>query len=62
MLTKYVQLDPNHHGVANVPHWPEYGSHASNIVFNAHAISVEDDDFRKEGIAVLNRHPLDFLH
>ena len=39
-------LNPNHHGVAEVPFWPEYNAGQNNIVFAAEKISVEKDDWR----------------
>ncbi|KAH8668560.1 Alpha/Beta hydrolase protein [Xylariales sp. PMI_506] len=39
-------LDPNHHGVRGVPHWPEYSVNATNFVFSVDSSLVEPDDWR----------------
>jgi carboxylesterase type B len=55
------ELDPNGHGLENVPHWPEYTSSApQNMVFRTEKHSggsvVEQDDWREEQIAWFNSH------
>ncbi|KAK4921046.1 hypothetical protein LTR49_011416 [Elasticomyces elasticus] len=50
---------PNHHGVSWVPYWPAYSNGSQNMVFNATLsdslnLHVEDDDFRRQGIAWMN--------
>lgn len=43
-------LDPNPISNESVPSWPDYGVGAQNMVFVADASSVEEDDYRAEGI------------
>lgn len=40
------ELDPNRHGVAGAPRWPEYGCGGENLVFQANGSYVEKDDWR----------------
>ncbi|KAL2866880.1 putative triacylglycerol lipase (LipA) [Aspergillus lucknowensis] len=64
MWTSFVvDLDPNGHGVPNIPQWPQYTSESSftthkpsNFVFRLpkNQIYVEDDTYRREGMAYLN--------
>jgi carboxylesterase type B len=39
-------LDPNNHGVAHAPLWPEYSKSGKNIVFAAANTMVEPDTWR----------------
>ena len=48
-------LDPNAHGLEGEPEWPKYDNgNATNLVFTRHGRYVEQDDWRKEGIAFIN--------
>lgn len=52
-------LDPNHRQNASnssaLPRWPRYDlTHPVNVVLNASRIYLEDDTYRKEGIAFMN--------
>jgi len=48
--------DPNtSKGNSTLPYWPRYDLDSpQNMVLNANYSFIEDDDFRKEGIAFLN--------
>lgn len=46
-------LDPNKHGIEGEPTWPKYSKEAKNMLFKRQGRHVEDDDFRKEGIAFI---------
>ncbi|RDW67168.1 putative triacylglycerol lipase (LipA) [Aspergillus mulundensis] len=56
-----TDLDPNGHGLSDIPQWPEYSasSDPSNFVFRLPRDDsyVEKDDYRVEGIAYLNTIP-----
>ncbi|KAH7091971.1 Alpha/Beta hydrolase protein [Paraphoma chrysanthemicola] len=55
MWTSFAyDLDPNGHGIANLPHWPQYGENASNFVFRADVSYVEADEDRREGVSFIN--------
>jgi cholinesterase len=41
-------LNPNNHGVEDVPQWPEYSESASNFVFRVDNSTVEADTWRTE--------------
>ncbi len=47
-------LTPNHHGIKGEPEWPQYATNATNMVFKRQGRKVEEDTFRKEGIAFIN--------
>ncbi|KAJ7610509.1 alpha/beta-hydrolase [Roridomyces roridus] len=50
--------DPN---TANIPtkiQWPQYSERASNMVWQTQGSTVEDDDFRKEGMQFIMDHVL----
>ncbi|KAF9027643.1 alpha/beta-hydrolase [Hymenopellis radicata] len=47
------RLNPNH-VLNDLPYWPSYGESAANMVFDAGGSFVEPDDFRKDGIALIN--------
>ncbi|KAF8992207.1 alpha/beta-hydrolase [Hymenopellis radicata] len=53
-------LNPNH-VMSDLPYWPSYGESPVNMVFDAGGSYVEPDDFRKEGIALINTRPEEFL-
>ncbi|KAL3460501.1 Alpha/Beta hydrolase protein [Aspergillus heterothallicus] len=67
MWTSFVvDLDPNGHGVSDIPHWPRYPfissptkNKPSNFVLRLprNESYVEDDTYRKEGMAYLNTIP-----
>ncbi|KAL2838367.1 Alpha/Beta hydrolase protein [Aspergillus pseudoustus] len=67
MWTSFVvDLDPNGHGVSDIAEWPQYPSTSSstkekpsNFVFRLPRSQsyVEDDTYRKEGMAYLNTIP-----
>ncbi|GAA6023880.1 hypothetical protein JCM10207_000514 [Rhodosporidiobolus poonsookiae] len=46
-------LDPNNHGIENVPEWPDYRTAPSNFVATRHGSTVEADDYRADGIAAM---------
>ncbi len=46
-------LTPNHHGIKGEPEWPQYATNATNMVFKRQGRKVEEDTWRKEGIAFL---------
>ncbi|GAA6023881.1 hypothetical protein JCM10207_000515 [Rhodosporidiobolus poonsookiae] len=46
-------LNPNNHGIENVPKWPDYRTSPSNFVANRHGSSVEADDYRADGISAM---------
>ncbi|KAL4738873.1 Alpha/Beta hydrolase protein [Aspergillus similis] len=56
-----TDLDPNGHGVNDIPKWPQYSTSASpsNFVFRLprNESYVEADDYRAGGIAYLNTIP-----
>ncbi|KKK23930.1 hypothetical protein P175DRAFT_0481441 [Aspergillus ochraceoroseus IBT 24754] len=60
MWTSFVaDLDPNRHGVAEIPQWPRYAhnpSDASNFVFRLprNQSYVERDTYRADGMAYIN--------
>ncbi|RAL13684.1 putative triacylglycerol lipase (LipA) [Aspergillus homomorphus CBS 101889] len=59
MWTAFVtDLDPNGHGVKNIPQWPRYtpGQNPSNFVFRLPRTEsyVEEDTYRAEGIEYIN--------
>ncbi|GAQ07692.1 lipase 4 [Aspergillus lentulus] len=59
MWTSFVtDLDPNGHGVPQIPQWPKYtpGKKASNFVFRLprNGSYVERDDYRLEGMDYIN--------
>jgi hypothetical protein len=41
-------LDPNNHGISNMPNWPEYSVSPQNFVFRVNESVVEGDDWRLE--------------
>lgn len=49
-----TDLDPNGHGMKGEPHWPRYSNETKNMVLTRHGRTLEDDDWRKEGIAFIN--------
>ena len=52
------ELDPNHHGVAGLPHWDVYSNGPDGVYFDLQQdlpITLKSDDFRKEGIALINQ-------
>ncbi|KAL4869391.1 hypothetical protein BDV12DRAFT_84412 [Aspergillus spectabilis] len=67
MWTSFVtDLDPNGHGVPDIPQWPQYpakssssSTNPSNFVFRLPKSQsyVEDDDYRIDGMAYLNTIP-----
>ncbi|KAF2822000.1 lipase 3 precursor [Ophiobolus disseminans] len=55
MWTSFAyDLNPNGHGVADLPNWPQYSKEPSNFVFRADRSYVEDDTDRTEGVAFIN--------
>ncbi|KAL4759712.1 putative triacylglycerol lipase (LipA) [Aspergillus foveolatus] len=56
-----TDLDPNGHGIVNIPEWPQYSTSISpsNFVFRLprNESYVEADDYRVDGIAYLNTIP-----
>ncbi|OGE54991.1 hypothetical protein PENARI_c005G11612 [Penicillium arizonense] len=57
MWTSFVaDLDPNGHGVADIPEWTRYSDHAANFVFRLprNESYVEDDGYRADGIKYIN--------
>ncbi|XHF98944.1 hypothetical protein AWENTII_002470 [Aspergillus wentii] len=57
MWTSFVtDLDPNGHGVSNIPRWPKYTEDPTNFVFRLpmNESYVEDDTFRATGIEYIN--------
>ncbi|KAE8152161.1 alpha/beta-hydrolase [Aspergillus avenaceus] len=57
MWTSFVaDLDPNGHGVDDVPQWPKYSDETSNFVFRLprEESYVEDDTDRADGVAYIN--------
>ncbi|KAL5044497.1 hypothetical protein BDW71DRAFT_100745 [Aspergillus fruticulosus] len=56
-----TDLDPNGHGVNDIPQWPQYSASdsPSNFVFRLprYESYVEADDYRVDGIAYLNTIP-----
>ncbi|KAF2028860.1 alpha/beta-hydrolase [Setomelanomma holmii] len=55
MWTSFAyDLDPNGHGVAGVPAWPQYSKNVTNFVFRADVSYIEPDQDRKEGVAFIN--------
>ncbi|KAL4787594.1 Alpha/Beta hydrolase protein [Aspergillus varians] len=67
MWTTFVaDLDPNGHGVPDIPQWPQYltksnstSNNPSNFVFRLprNESYVEDDDYRVDGMAYINTIP-----
>ncbi|KAL2832450.1 Alpha/Beta hydrolase protein [Aspergillus cavernicola] len=61
MWTSFVaDLDPNGHGVPDIPEWPPYtAKEPSNFVLRLpkNQSYVEDDDYRVDGMAYLNTIP-----
>ncbi|KAH8724157.1 Alpha/Beta hydrolase protein [Phaeosphaeriaceae sp. PMI808] len=56
MWTSFAyDLDPNGHGVPEIPKWPPYHERPSNFVFRADKSYVEVDNQRKEGVKFINR-------
>ncbi|KAF4969011.1 hypothetical protein FSARC_3665 [Fusarium sarcochroum] len=50
-------LDPNEHGVADVPRWPVYkhgGGYGQNFYFNPNGSSIQPDTFRLAGTTFIN--------
>uniref|UniRef100_A0A093V951 Putative ankyrin repeat protein n=1 Tax=Talaromyces marneffei PM1 TaxID=1077442 RepID=A0A093V951_TALMA len=41
-------LDPNNHGLAGIPHWPDYSGSPEKVVFRVKDSVVEDDDWKLE--------------
>ncbi|KAJ6001687.1 hypothetical protein N7522_006914 [Penicillium canescens] len=57
MWTSFVaDLDPNGHGVADIPEWTRYSDRAANFVFRLprNESYVEDDGYRVDGIKYIN--------
>ncbi|KAL4769714.1 Alpha/Beta hydrolase protein [Aspergillus nidulans var. acristatus] len=56
-----TDLDPNGHGIDDIPEWPQYSTSVSpsNFVFRlpSNESYVEADDYRVDGIAYLNTIP-----
>ncbi|GJN93304.1 hypothetical protein Rhopal_006351-T1 [Rhodotorula paludigena] len=49
-----VDGTPNNNGVDGAPTWPDYRDGAANFVHRRHGSVIETDDFRKDGIALIN--------
>jgi len=49
-----VDLDPNNHGIKDIPKWEDYSEHHSNFVIQDGNFGMEPDTFREEGIALIN--------
>ena len=41
-------LNPNNHGIADIPYWPDYSVFPGNFVFRINDSVVEVDDWRLE--------------
>ncbi|KAJ5273522.1 hypothetical protein N7478_008647 [Penicillium angulare] len=57
MWTSFAaDLDPNGHGILNIPKWTRFSSHTENFVFRLprNQSYVEADDYRVEGIDYIN--------
>lgn len=55
MWTSFAyDLNPNGHGVNDIPAWPQYKKQVSNFVFRKDKSYIEADDDRKEGVAYIN--------
>ncbi|CAN9203555.1 unnamed protein product [Alternaria alternata] len=55
MWTSFAyDLNPNGHGVPQIPEWPSYASNATNFVFRKDQSYIEEDDDRAEGVAYIN--------
>ena len=57
LMTSYwisfvVNQDPNHTEIDGAPTWPNYRDAPKNIVFKRKGSFVEDDVYRKSGIAL----------
>jgi acetylcholinesterase len=52
-----VDLDPNNHGLKGIPRWEDYTSrvHGAGFVFQLDNLTMETDDYRHDGIELLNR-------
>ncbi|KAF2737423.1 alpha/beta-hydrolase, partial [Polyplosphaeria fusca] len=46
-------LDPNPGGKSTLPVWPRYGANATSIVFNGYGSTIEEDEYRRDGIDYL---------
>lgn len=53
----FVDLTPNNHGLEDVPIWEPYSSNTEgeNFVIEIDSIDTEVDNFRKEGIDLINK-------
>ncbi|GAA6023879.1 hypothetical protein JCM10207_000513 [Rhodosporidiobolus poonsookiae] len=47
-------LEPNSHGIADIPTWPNYQDGQENFVHRRHGSVVEKDDWREEGIEFIS--------
>ncbi|KAJ5108898.1 hypothetical protein N7456_005573 [Penicillium angulare] len=57
MWTSFAaDLDPNGHGISNIPEWSRFSSHTENFVFRLPRDQsyVEADDYRVEGMDYIN--------
>ncbi|KAJ6015629.1 Triacylglycerol lipase (LipA) [Penicillium herquei] len=57
MWTSFAaDLNPNGHGIPNIPQWPDFSHNASNFVFRLprNESYIELDDYRTEGMDYIN--------
>jgi carboxylesterase type B len=50
----FVHLDPNYHGLGDVPQWEKYGKEGRELHVKLDSVQLEADNYRKEGIEFIN--------
>ena len=57
-ISFFADLDPNQHGVPGLPQWAVYSSGPDGVYFDLQEdipITLKSDDFRKDGMALINQ-------
>jgi carboxylesterase type B len=53
-ISFFVHLDPNYHGLLDVPQWEKYGKEGREMHVKLDSVRLEADNYRKEGIEFIN--------